>query len=88
MIRKKVKGLIGEEKMKYCPLWSLFQAMGIERKEIRKGNLKFGTYEPLERQPCIKEECGMYGLCNPFAAEQKEKTEEESKELPTFGGNQ
>ena len=68
MMRKKVKGLIREEKMKFCPLWSLFD------KESRA------------RQPCIKEECGMYGLCNPFAAEQKEKAEEESKELKTFGG--
>ncbi|GAI88201.1 unnamed protein product [marine sediment metagenome] len=34
----------------------------------------------------MKEECGMYGLCNPFAAEQKEKAEEESKEQRVFGG--
>lgn len=58
--------------MKFCPLWSLFH-------EARAG---------FERQKCIEEECGMYGLCNPFTAEQKEKAEEESKELKTFGGDQ
>ena len=70
MIRKKVKGLIGEEKMKLCRLWSLFDK------------------ETKARQPCIEGECGMYGLCNPFAAEKKEKAQEESKELKVFGGDQ
>ena len=39
----------------------------------------------LGKQQCLEEECGMYGLCNSFAAEQKEKAEEESKELKVFG---
>lgn len=69
MIKKKVKGLIRREKMKYCPLWSLLYGKG-------------------KKQKCLKEECGMYGLCNPFAAEQKQKAEEESEELKTFGGKQ
>lgn len=58
--------------MKLCPLWSLFH----------------GTKPDFERQKCIKDKCGMYALCNPFAAQQKEEAEEESKEQKTFGGNQ
>ena len=72
--------------MKSCPLWSIFSAMGIERQKVTKGSLRFGTHEPLEVQPCVGEQCGMYGLCSPFAAEQKEKTEKESKGLKVFGG--
>jgi len=63
---KKIKGLIGEEKVKCCPLWSIF----------------YGT----DKKECLKEECGLWGLCNPFAAEQKEKAKEEDQELKTFGG--
>ena len=46
-------------------------------------SLFYGTGD---KKKCLKEECGMYGLCNPFAAEQKEKAEEENKELKVFGG--
>ena len=47
-------------------------------------SLYFG--KSIDRKECLKEECGMYGLCNPFAAEQKEKAEEESKEFKVFRG--
>lgn len=45
-------------------------------------SLFYGT----DKKECLKEECGMHGLCDPFAAEQEEKAKEESKELKIFGG--
>ena len=45
-------------------------------------SLFYGT----DKKECLKEKCGMYGLCNPFAAEQEEKAKEEDEELRVFGG--
>lgn len=44
------------------------------------------VFQTTGKKPCMGRECGMFNLCNPFAAEQEEKAKEEDKELKVFGG--
>jgi len=45
------------------------------------------VFQTTGKKPCMGKECGMYGLCNPFDEQEKEKEKKEEK-LKVFGGEQ